>query len=99
MHLVSHVEGALAPGRSALEVLQAVFPDGTVSGAPKVRAMEIIDALEPVAARAYAGASDTSASTAHSTRPSRSARCSCDDGTAYVQAGAGIVHDSVPERE
>ncbi len=99
MHLVSHVEGALAPGRSPWDVLQAVFPHGTVSGAPKVRAMEIIDALEPVAAGPTPGASATSASTGRSTRPSRSAPCSCAGGTAYVQAGAGVVSDSVPERE
>ena len=55
MHLVSHVEGA-CPGPGAVDVLQAVFPHGTVSGAPKVRAMEIIDALEPAARGPYAGA-------------------------------------------
>ena len=99
MHLVSHVEGALAPGRSPWEVLQAVFPHGTVSGAPKVRAMEIIDALEPVARGPYAGCVgyfgfDGSLNTAITIRT-----VLVRNGTAYVQAGAGVVYDSVPERE
>jgi anthranilate synthase component 1 len=99
MHLVSHVEGALAPGRSAWEVLQAVFPHGTVSGAPKVRAMEIIDALEPVARGPYAGCVgyfglDGSLNTAITIRT-----VLVRGGMAYVQAGAGVVYDSVPERE
>jgi anthranilate synthase component 1 len=99
MHLVSHVEGALEPGRGAWDVLQAVFPHGTVSGAPKVRAMEIIDALEPVARGPYAGTVgyvgfDGSLNTAITIRT-----VLVRDGMAYVQAGAGIVADSVPERE
>jgi anthranilate synthase component I len=99
MHLVSHVEGALAPGRTPWEVLQAVFPHGTVSGAPKVRAMEIIDALEPVARGPYAGCVgyfgfDGSLNTAITIRT-----VVVRGGTAYVQAGAGVVYDSVPERE
>jgi anthranilate synthase component 1 len=99
MHLVSHVEGALARDRSAWEVLQAVFPHGTVSGAPKVRAMEIIDTLEPVARGPYAGCVgyfgfDGSLNTAITIRT-----VLVRHGTAYVQAGAGIVYDSVPERE
>jgi anthranilate synthase component I len=99
MHLVSHVEGALAADRSAWEVLQAVFPHGTVSGAPKVRAMEIIDALEPVARGPYAGCVgyfgfDGSLNTAITIRT-----VLVTNGTAYVQAGAGVVYDSVPERE
>jgi anthranilate synthase component 1 len=99
MHLVSHVEGALAPGRSAWEVLQAVFPHGTVSGAPKVRAMEIIDELEPSRRGVYAGAvgyvsfqDDMDLAIAIRTAVVK-------DGVLYVQAGAGIVHDSVPENE
>jgi anthranilate synthase component 1 len=99
MHLVSHVAGALAPGRLPWEVLQAVFPHGTVSGAPKVRAMEIIDKLEPVARGPYAGCVgyfgfDGSLNTAITIRT-----VVVRNGTAYVQAGAGIVYDSVPERE
>jgi anthranilate synthase component 1 len=80
-------------------VLQAVFPHGTVSGAPKVRAMEIIDTLEPVARGPYAGCVgyfgfDGSLNTAITIRT-----VLVRGGTAYVQAGAGIVYDSVPERE
>jgi anthranilate synthase component 1 len=99
MHLVSHVEGELAAGRGAWDVLQAVFPHGTVSGAPKVRAMEIIDELEPVARGPYAGTVgylgfDGSLNTAITIRT-----VLLHQGTAYVQAGAGIVADSVPEQE
>jgi anthranilate synthase component I len=99
MHLVSHVEGAIQSGRGAWDVLQAVFPHGTVSGAPKVRAMEIIDELEPVARGPYAGTVgyiglDGSLNTAITIRTVLVHR-----GTAYVQAGAGIVADSIPEQE
>jgi len=99
MHLVSHVTGELAPGRGPWDVFQAVFPHGTVSGAPKVRAMEIIDELEPVARGPYAGAVgyvgfDGALNTAITIRT-----VLVRDGVAYVQAGAGIVADSVPERE
>jgi anthranilate synthase component 1 len=99
MHLVSHVEGELATDRGAWDVLQAVFPHGTVSGAPKVRAMEIIDELEPAARGPYAGTVgylgfDGSLNTAITIRSVVLHR-----GTAYVQAGAGIVADSVPEQE
>jgi anthranilate synthase component I len=99
MHLVSHVEGALADGRGAWDVLQAVFPHGTVSGAPKVRAMEIIDELEPVARGPYAGAVgyigfDGALNTGITIRT-----VVVKDDVAYVQAGAGIVYDSVPSLE
>jgi anthranilate synthase component 1 len=99
MHLVSHVEGEIQPGRGPWDVLQAVFPHGTVSGAPKVRAMEIIDELEPVARGPYAGTVgyiglDGSLNTAITIRTVLVHR-----GTAYVQAGAGIVADSIPEQE
>ncbi|MEJ2578023.1 MAG: anthranilate synthase component I, partial [Kineosporiaceae bacterium] len=99
MHLVSTVEGDLAPGRSAYDVLQATFPAGTLSGAPKPRAMEIIDALEPVRRGVYGGvvgyldlAGDMDFAIAIRTALLR-------DGVAHVQAGAGIVADSVPDRE
>jgi len=99
MHLVSHVAGELAPGRDAWDVVQAVFPHGTVSGAPKVRAMELIDELEPVARGPYAGAVgyvgfDGALNTAITIRTVLVHR-----SIAYMQAGAGIVADSVPERE
>jgi anthranilate synthase component 1 len=99
MHLVSTVEGDLAPGRAAFDVLQATFPAGTLSGAPKPRAMEIIDELEPVRRGLYGGvvgyfdvAGDLDMAIAIRTALLR-------DGVAHVQAGAGIVADSVPERE
>jgi anthranilate synthase component 1 len=99
MHLVSVVEGDLAADRSAYDVLQATFPAGTLSGAPKPRAMEIIDELEPVRRGVYGGvvgyldlAGDMDFAIAIRTALVR-------EGVAHVQAGAGIVADSVPERE
>jgi len=100
MHIVSQVEGKLKEGLSAVDVFRACFPAGTVSGAPKVRAMEIIDELEPVKRGPYAGAvghfgwGGTSMDTAIRIRT-----VLVKDGTAYVQAGAGIVADSDPGRE
>jgi anthranilate synthase component 1 len=99
-HIVSQVEGRLPAGASALDAFRAVFPAGTMTGAPKVRAMEIIDELEPERRGAYAGAlgvigaGDTRMDLAITIRT-----CVIADGVASVQAGAGIVHDSVPERE
>jgi anthranilate synthase component 1 len=100
MHLTSQVSGRLATGRTAIDVLRATLPAGTVSGAPKVRAMEIIDALEPTKRGPYAGVVgylDFSGNidTAIAIRTLVVA----DDGRASVQAGAGIVVDSVPEHE
>ncbi len=100
MHLTSQVSGELADGRSAIDVLRATLPAGTVSGAPKVRAMEIIDALEPTKRGPYAGVVgylDFSGNidTAIAIRT----MVVDDDGRASVQAGAGIVADSVPEHE
>jgi anthranilate synthase component 1 len=99
MHIVSNVEGVLKPGLTSIDVLRAAFPAGTVSGAPKVRAMEIIDELEPTGRGIYAGAvgyvsfqDDMDTAIAIRTAVIR-------DGTLYAQAGAGIVHDSVPESE
>lgn len=99
-HIVSQVEGRLPDGASALDAFRAVFPAGTMTGAPKVRAMEIIDELEPERRGAYAGAlgvigaGDTRMDLAITIRT-----CVIADGVASVQAGAGIVHDSVPEKE
>ncbi len=100
MHLTSQVSGELADGRSAIDVLRATLPAGTVSGAPKVRAMEIIDALEPTKRGPYAGVVgylDFSGNidTAIAIRT----MVVDDEGRASVQAGAGIVADSVPEHE
>jgi len=99
MHIVSNVEGKLRPDLSAIDVLRATFPAGTVSGAPKVRAMEIIDELEPSKRGIYAGAvgyvgfnGDMDVAIAIRTAVVK-------DQMLYVQAGAGIVADSVPENE
>jgi anthranilate synthase component 1 len=99
MHIVSNVEGKLKPGMDAIDVLKATFPAGTVSGAPKVRAMEIIDELEPVKRGIYAGAvgylgfnGDMDVAIAIRTGVIKNNKL-------YVQAGAGIVADSVPESE
>jgi anthranilate synthase component 1 len=100
MHLTSQVAGDLAPGRSAIDVLRATLPAGTVSGAPKVRAMQIIDDLEPTKRGPYAGVVgylDFSGNidTAIAIRT----MVVDDEGRASVQAGAGIVADSVPAHE
>ncbi len=100
MHLTSQVEGDLAPGRTPVDVLRATLPAGTVSGAPKVRAMEIIDELEPVKRGPYAGVVgyldfSGNVDTAIAIRT----MVIGDDGRASVQAGAGIVADSVPDDE
>jgi anthranilate synthase component 1 len=99
MHLVSEVRGRLEPGLDALHVLLACFPAGTLTGAPKVRAMEIIEELEPLRRGIYGGAvgyfdlgGDMDACIAIRT-------AAVKDGTVYVQAGAGIVFDSSPEAE
>ncbi|HOW47588.1 MAG TPA: anthranilate synthase component I [Rubrivivax sp.] len=99
MHIVSNVEGILNPGMSNLDVLRATFPAGTLTGAPKVRAMEIIDELEPVKRGIYGGAcgylsyaGDMDVAIAIRTGIVK-------DGTLYVQAAAGVVADSVPEME
>jgi anthranilate synthase component I len=99
MHIVSNVEGQLKPGLDAIDVLKATFPAGTVSGAPKVRAMEIIEELEPSKRGIYAGAvgylgfnGDMDVAIAIRTAVIK-------DKKLYVQAGAGIVADSVPQSE
>ena len=100
LHLVSQVDGELRAGLTAMDVCRACFPAGTVSGAPKVRAMEILDELEPVRRGVYAGAvgyfgwGGKSLDTAIAIRT-----LVASGGQAWVQAGAGIVADSVPERE
>jgi anthranilate synthase component I len=100
LHIVSQVEGDLRPGLSAIDVFRACFPAGTVSGAPKIRAMQIIDELEPSRRGPYAGAvgyfswGGQSMDTAIAIRTLVAA-----NGRAHVQAGAGIVADSVPASE
>jgi anthranilate synthase component I len=99
MHLVSEVRGRLAPGLGAMDVLQAGFPAGTVSGSPKVRAMQIIDELEPARRGPYAGA------VGYFDRGGDMEMCiairtlMATRGRVSVQSGAGIVYDSVPEAE
>ena len=99
MHIASHVEGRLAEGYDAIDALFAGFPAGTVSGAPKVRAMEIIDELEVSRRGVYAGAvgyfaADGGMDTCIALRTAL-----VKDGTMYVQAGGGVVADSDPESE
>jgi anthranilate synthase component 1 len=100
LHIVSQVEGELRDGSSALDAYRATFPAGTMTGAPKVRAMEIIDELEPERRGPYAGAvgyiaiGDERMDLAITIRT-----CVIAGGTASIQVGAGIVADSVPERE
>ncbi|NRR24396.1 anthranilate synthase component I family protein [Brevibacillus sp. MS2.2] len=99
MHIVSHVKGELAAGKDALDAIEATFPGGTITGAPKVRTMEIIEELEPVKRGVYTGSigwfgfnGDIEVNIAIRTMVIK-------DGVAHVQAGAGIVIDSVPEAE
>ncbi len=100
LHIVSQVEGTLDGERSAMDVFRATFPAGTMTGAPKVRAMEIIDELEPVSRGAYAGAIGYIAGGGKRMDLAITIRtCVISDGIASVQAGAGIVADSVGERE
>jgi anthranilate synthase component 1 len=100
MHLVSEVRGRLRPEHDAIAALAACFPAGTVSGAPKVRAMEIIDELEPVRRGPYAGAVGYVGWGARTLDTAIAIRtCVIKNGKAWVQAGAGIVADSDPEAE
>src|SRR4051812_15493599 len=100
LHMVSQVEGRLAAGRSAMDAFRATFPAGTMTGAPKVRAMEIIDELEPERRGPYAGAVGYIAAGAKRMDLAITIRtCVIAGGVASVQTGAGIVHDSVPEME
>jgi anthranilate synthase component 1 len=99
MHLTSHVVGTLAAGKTWLDVLRAAFPAGTLSGAPKIRAMEIIDELEPHQRGIYGGAVGYVSYTGNlDLAIAIRTLVSCGD-TVYVQAGAGLVADSVPETE
>ena len=100
LHLVSEVRGALPPDASAVDVFRAVFPAGTMSGAPKVRAMQIIDELEPERRGPYAGAVGYFAAGDRRMDLAITIRtCVIANGEASVQTGAGIVADSVAERE
>ena len=99
MHIVSNVTGHIRPGMSAIDVLRATFPAGTVSGAPKIRAMEIIDDLEPVKRGIYAGAVGYLSWSGNMDTAIAIRTAVIKAGTLHIQAGAGIVADSVPTSE
>ena len=99
MHIVSNVEGLLADGLSSLDVLKATFPAGTLSGAPKIRAMEIIDELEPVKRGIYGGACGYLSFAGDMDLAIAIRTGIVQKQTLYVQAAAGVVADSVPELE
>ncbi len=99
MHIVSNVVGELQEGLSAIDVLRATFPAGTVSGAPKIRAMEIIDELEPVKRGIYAGAIGYLSWNGNMDTAIAIRTAVIKDGTLYIQAGAGVVYDSQPQLE
>ncbi|MDH5544625.1 MAG: anthranilate synthase component I [Gammaproteobacteria bacterium] len=99
MHIVSNVTGKLKDGMDAIDVIRATFPAGTVSGAPKVRAMEIIDELEPVKRGVYSGAVGYIGWNGNMDTAIAIRTAVIKDQTLYMQAGAGIVYDSVPSSE
>ena len=99
MHIVSNVIGNIQPDMSAIDVLRATFPAGTVSGAPKIRAMEIIDELEPVKRGVYAGAVGYLSWSGNMDTAIAIRTAVIKDNTLHIQAGAGIVADSVPANE
>ena len=99
MHIVSNVVGTLEGEQTAIDVFRATFPAGTVSGAPKIRAMEIIDELEPVKRGVYAGAVGYLSWNGNMDTAIAIRTAVIKDDTLHIQAGAGIVADSVPENE
>ena len=99
MHIVPNVRGELAESSDALDVFRAVFPAGTLSGSPKIRAMEIIEELEPCRRGIYGGAVGYLSFTGNMDLAIAIRTLVVHDGKVYLQAGAGIVADSVPEKE
>ena len=99
MHIVSNVQGRLKEGMTAMDALRATFPAGTVSGAPKIRAMEIIDELEPVKRGIYAGAVGYLGWQGNMDTAIAIRTAVIKDGQLHIQAGAGVVYDSVPQKE
>ena len=99
MHIVSNVTGEMEPGSDAIDVLRATFPAGTVSGAPKVRAMEIIDELEPDKRGIYSGAVGYLGWNGNMDTAIAIRTAVIKDQTLHIQAGAGIVADSIPAHE
>ena len=99
MHIASHIVGKLQAGKSAMDLLRATLPVGTLSGAPKIRAMEIIDALEPVKRGVYGGAVGYLAWNGNMDTAIAIRTAVVKDGTLYIEAGGGIVADSIPRLE
>jgi len=99
MHIVSNVIGKILPDMTAMDVIRATFPAGTVSGAPKIRAMEIIDELEPVKRGIYSGAIGYLAWNGNMDTAIAIRTAVIKDDTLHIQAGAGVVYDSKPELE
>ncbi|KNZ69736.1 anthranilate synthase [Thermincola ferriacetica] len=99
MHIVSNVRGHLAPGKDRFDLFKAVFPGGTITGAPKIRSMEIIEELEPTRRGPYTGSIGYFGYAGEMEMNIVIRTLVVKEGMAYVQAGAGIVDDSVPERE
>ncbi|MCO5098231.1 MAG: anthranilate synthase component I [Rhodocyclaceae bacterium] len=99
MHIVSNVEGKLKPGMGPIDVLRATFPAGTLSGAPKIRAMEIIGELEPTKRGIYGGACGYISFVGDLDLAIAIRTAVVKDGTLYVEAAAGVVADSIPENE
>ena len=99
MHIVSNVTGRLRPGLTAIDALRATFPAGTVSGAPKIHAMEIIDELEPVKRGIYAGAVGYLSWSGNMDTAIAIRTAVLKDGMLHIQAGGGVVADSIPEKE
>ena len=99
MHIVSTVEGQVAPEVNPVDVFRATFPAGTLSGSPKPRALEIIDELEPVRRGVYGGVVGYFGLSGAADLAIAIRTATIQNGIAHVQAGAGIVADSVPENE
>ena len=99
MHIVSNVTGKLKPGMNAIDVLRATFPAGTLSGAPKIRAMEIIDSLEPTKRGVYGGAVGYLSWSGNMDTAIAIRTAVIKDKQLHIQAGAGVVADSLPELE
>ena len=98
-HIVSRVQGQLQMDKTAVDAFEAMFPAGTLSGAPKIRAMEIINELETIPRGAYAGAVGYFSLNGNADFAITIRTMVCDGDNAKIQAGAGIVHDSLPEEE
>jgi anthranilate synthase component 1 len=99
MHIVSSVTGTLRPGVGALDALRSILPAGTLSGAPKVRAMQIIDELEPVKRGGYGGAIGYASYTGDLDTCIHIRTVVVKDGVAHIQAGGGTVADAKPDYE